>query len=83
MLHRIDHTRITEATMWFLVNSDYTSEEDIRRGVSTLISWIASSIITNLQQWIIGILSGLCVRTMCVCVPNRSDLTHICVLCRN
>lgn len=62
VLHRIDHTHIPEATKWFLVSSDYTTEDDIRRGVNTLMSWISSShFITNLKHWIIGILTGLCV----------------------
>lgn len=56
MLHRIPETK-----QWFM-RPDSTSEEDIRRGVNVLMSWITSShFINNLKHWIIVILKGLCV----------------------
>lgn len=55
VLHRIPETK-----QWFTLRPD--CEDDILRGVNVLMKWItASHFITNLKQWIIVILKGLCV----------------------
>lgn len=60
ILHLFDLQLIPKATQWFLSNSAHTSDEDIKRGVRTLVDWIKySNFVKNLQHWIIGILTAL------------------------